>query len=98
MGVSQNLWGAVKLAKGLNPDEIPRNLTLGGVAIDENDIAGSFARHFSEKIRLGASKVKIEPNTHKKVNLINLTSHGSGDQWFESRSVRLYGTMAVIIH
>ena len=63
MGVSQNLWGAVKLAKGLNPDEIPRNLTLGGVAIDENDIAGSFARHFSEKIRLGASKVKIEPNT-----------------------------------
>ena len=29
-GQKQNLWKAVKVARGLNPDEIPSDLTLGG--------------------------------------------------------------------
>ena len=31
--------------KGLNPDEIPRNLTLNWVAVDENDVANNFAQY-----------------------------------------------------
>ena len=51
-GQKQNLWKAVKVARGLNPDEIPSDLTLGGVPVATNDVAGSFARHFADKIKI----------------------------------------------
>ena len=32
-------------SNGLNLDVIPRNLTLSGVAVDENDVANNFAQY-----------------------------------------------------
>ena len=50
-GASGNIWRAVGVAKDLNPDTIPANLTLGGASVDPQDVAGAFAKHFSDKVR-----------------------------------------------
>ena len=45
-----NLCKAVKIAKDLNPGEIPRDLTLGGVPVAAGDVEASFAKYFKDKI------------------------------------------------
>ena len=47
------------MAKNLNPNAIPDNLTLNGVSVKPGCAADSFAAHFHEKIRLNSFKVKI---------------------------------------
>ena len=46
---AQNLWEAVRVARDLNPEEIPTDLTLEGVPVPPGEVANSFAKHFSEK-------------------------------------------------
>ena len=48
MGSKVNLWNAVKVAKNLNIDSIPTNLTLGGVPIAEGRAAESFGNYLTE--------------------------------------------------
>ena len=55
-GTKQNLWKAVRVARDLNPDEIPTNLNLGGVPDVSSEIANTFAKHFSEKMKLNVAK------------------------------------------
>ena len=60
MGVqTTNLWKAVKIAKNLNNENIPDNLTLNDIPIAPGTSAECFARHFSEKIKSTSSKCKI---------------------------------------
>ena len=61
-GGSANLWKAVKLAKNLVNNELPSDLTLGGAPAACGDVANSFARHFSEKIKLNVSKTSVNLN------------------------------------
>ena len=61
-GGSANLWKAVKLAKNLVNNELPSDLTLGGAPVACGDVANSFARHFSEKIKLNVSKTSVNLN------------------------------------
>ena len=58
-GSSANLWKAVKLAKNLVTNELPTDLTLGGVPVAGGDVANSFAKHFSGKVRLNLSKTNV---------------------------------------
>ena len=58
-GAGGNIWGAVRVAKDLNPDAIPDNLTLGGTAILPGNVAGSFATHFNDKIKSNVLKSKV---------------------------------------
>ena len=46
LGGNANLWKAVRLAKNLNPEVIPHNLTFAGLPIAPHDIANSFAKTF----------------------------------------------------
>ena len=39
MGSKVNLWKAVKVAKNLNSESVPMNLSLGGVQVPEGQIA-----------------------------------------------------------
>ena len=55
-----NIWRAVGVAKDLNPDNIPSNLTLGGVKVNPIGVAGAFAEHFNEKIKLNVSKTRVD--------------------------------------
>ena len=48
------------MAKDPNPDTIPSNLTLGGVEVNPRGVAGAFAGHFNEKIRLNVSRTKVD--------------------------------------
>ena len=57
------IWGGgVRVAKNLNPNAIPDNLTLNGVSVKPGCTADSFAAHFHKRIRLNSSKVKIDMN------------------------------------
>ena len=52
-GVGANkgdLWKAVRLAKGVNVEQIPLNLTYGGIPVAQTDSANAFASFFSKKI------------------------------------------------
>ena len=49
MGGYVNLWKAVKVAKNLNSDSIPTNLTLRRVPIAECQAAERFGGYFSQK-------------------------------------------------
>ena len=46
-GAQGNIWKAVGVAKDLNPDAIPANLTLGGVSVDPSEVTSAFAKHFA---------------------------------------------------
>ena len=48
------------MARDLNPDTIPSNLTLGGIGVSPGSAAGAFAAHFSEKVKSNVSKAKID--------------------------------------
>ena len=63
LGVKGNLWKAVRVAKNLNPNDLPSNLTLGGGPVAPGDIANSFARHFSDKIKMNVNKTNVNMNT-----------------------------------
>ena len=43
MGSNVNLWKAVKVAKNLNMESIPTNLTLGGCPLRKADQPGALA-------------------------------------------------------
>ena len=64
MGTKGNVWKAVKVAKNLNIDSLPKNLTLGGRPIAEGDIASSFAGYFSRKVTSNVESTKINPNVY----------------------------------
>ena len=61
-GNKPNLWKAVKAAKDLSPDEIPRDLTLGGVPVEQSRVADAFAGHFNAKIQVNANKAIVKPD------------------------------------
>ena len=50
-GGNTNLWKAVKIAKNVNIDAIPNNLTLGGLPVASCEAANSFAGYFSSKYK-----------------------------------------------
>ena len=59
MGPKVNLWKAVKVAKSQCPTDIPLNLTLGGVTVSLNEVAGSFAEFFSNKVKVNVAKCRV---------------------------------------
>ena len=61
-GNSPNLWKAVKMAKNLNCDSIPTNMTLGGVPLAANMIAGSFGTFFANKVDAVVNRSSIKPD------------------------------------
>ena len=54
-----NLWKAVRASRDLNVGGIPTNLTIGGIHVPPKDIAGAFATHFHDKIKLNVTKAKV---------------------------------------
>ena len=62
VGGNINLWKAVKIAKNLTVEDIPTNLTLGGIPIAAGRAPDSFAKHFHDKVRLNVAKSKVDIN------------------------------------
>ena len=56
--LEHNLWKAVKVAKNLNLDSIPANLTLGGNG--NGNVAESFGSHFNDKISCNFNRAKAD--------------------------------------
>ena len=62
MGIKGNVWKAVKIAKNLNADSIPANLTLAGIPVAAGDVANSFARYFYSKVINNVTNARIDSN------------------------------------
>ena len=56
------MWKAVKIAKDLNVENIPKNLTLGGIPVAPGQAASSFAGYFSSKVIANIRKTNVDPN------------------------------------
>ena len=53
----------LKVAKNLTVEDIPTNLTLGGIPIATGTAPDSFAQHFHDKVRINVAKTKVNINT-----------------------------------
>ena len=63
-GNNKSLWTSVKLAKDLNIQQIPDNLTLNNVAIEIQDIPDTFATFFKNKIANIVNESQINYNVY----------------------------------
>ena len=69
-GNINGLWRSVKIAKNLNCDSTPSNVTLGGVPIATHNIANAFATFFNEKIKSHVANTSVCPNVYNGKNKI----------------------------
>ena len=73
-GDSRSLWSAVKIAKDIGTNDIPRNMTCNGVSIAEDKISDSFAQFFEEKVSKITNTAVTDPgvyNGHSKMTTSN---------------------------
>ena len=64
VGGSASLWKAVKLAKNLNTENIPENLTLNDIPVAPGTSAECFARYFKKKIRSTSTECKLDDGVY----------------------------------
>ena len=50
------------MAKNLNWNEYPENMSLGGVPGACSDLADAFASHFDNKVRTSKALARVDPN------------------------------------
>ena len=48
------------MARDLNPETIPTNLTVGGASVEPGEVAGAFAKYFSNKIRMNVLSASVD--------------------------------------
>ena len=63
-GNNKSLWTSVKLAKDMNIQQIPENLTLDNTVINEDDIPDVFASFFKNKITNIVNESRININVY----------------------------------
>ena len=71
---SKSLWQAVKIAKDMNPNSIPSNLTDSTIPIPNSHIPDAFADYFEKKVNDIYNEAKIDPqiyNGKRKLNSEN---------------------------
>ena len=69
-GNSKTLWDSVKIAKDLNIQTIPKQMTLNNVEINERDIPDAFASFFETKIVNIVHESRIDTNVYNGTNKI----------------------------
>ena len=47
------------MARDLNHETIPTNLTVGGASVEPGEVAGAFAKYFSNKIRMNVLRARV---------------------------------------
>ena len=73
-GNSKSLWKAVKIAKDINTNDIPKVMYRNGEKINKVNIACSFAQFFNEKIQKIVNETQIDPivyNGKRKLNALS---------------------------
>ncbi len=63
-GDTLSLWKAVKTAKDINPNSLPKSMFLNGVVINQEDLTDRFASFFDNKIRGIVEQVSIDDNVY----------------------------------
>ena len=69
-GNSKSLWNAVKMAKDINPNEIPKIIRKAGVEINPGNVSESFAEFFDKKVKSIVSSCTIDENVYNGRRII----------------------------
>ena len=73
-GDSKSLWKAVNVAKDLNPETIPTNLTEESTPIPPSKIPDAFAKFFESKVTKIFNESNIDPHIYDGKRKINAES------------------------
>ena len=63
-GNSKSLWNAVNLAKDINPNVIPENMSDNGISIDPSGLIDAFAEFFDKKVKLIVETCRVNDNVY----------------------------------
>ena len=70
-GNSQSLWKAVKIAKDVNLDSLPKSMYESNIEIPRDMLPDRFASYFHNKIATLLEGVNIDENIHNGFNKVN---------------------------
>ena len=62
------IWRAVKVAKNLNHDSIPANLSLNGTPIAPHETANAFAKFFNDKTTSHVNNTAVSQTVYNGTN------------------------------
>ena len=65
---TNGIWQAVKSAKNQSNNNIPQNLTVGGVDVNPVDVADSFAGFFHDKVEYFKNNITVNPHAYNGKN------------------------------
>ena len=63
-GNSKSLWNAVNLAKDINPNVIPENMSDNGISIDPSGLSDAFAEFFDKKVKSIVETCRVNDNVY----------------------------------
>ena len=63
-GNSKSVWNAVNLAKDINPNKIPPQMTHEGTLIVNSDLSDAFADFFDMKVKNIVTSCKVEDDIY----------------------------------
>ena len=80
-GDNKSLWSAVKLAKNVPTDSIPKNLFCNNISVNENDQANCFANYFFEKVNSIKNSLVVNDQVYNGKNKLIV-----GDRFFMNQN------------
>ena len=63
-GNSKSLWNAVNLAKDINPNVIPQDMSDNGTGISPIDLSDAFAEFFDKKVKSIVDTCRVDENVY----------------------------------
>ena len=70
-GNTKSLWNAVNLAKDINPNNIPKNMTNNDVDIDPEDLSNAFAGYFDSKVKSIVETCRIDDGVYNGIRRVH---------------------------
>ena len=63
-GNSKSLWNAIKRAKDINPNQLPREMRMDGNIVKSEDLSDCFANFFDNKVKRIVETCKVDNNVY----------------------------------
>ena len=71
-GNTKSLWNVLNLAKDINPNTIPQNMTENNIDIVPYDLSDAFAQFFDKKVKSIVETCRVENNVYNSLKKMGL--------------------------